>query len=59
MTTSVAATPFYYLEKYRPHCFRDMIGNGDERQLLMYLQEEGWNAPQSRAIINMARKEWN
>ena len=37
----------------------DMIGDADERQLLMYLQEEGWNAPQSRAIINMAKKEWN
>ena len=37
----------------------DMVGDGDERQLLMYLQEEGWNAPQSRAIINMAKKEWN
>jgi len=29
MTTTVTAQPFYYLEKYRPHCFRDMIGNGD------------------------------
>ena len=27
----------------------------NERQLLMYLQEKGWNAPQSRAIINMAK----
>ena len=27
----------------------------DERQLLMYLQEKGWNAPQSRVIINMAK----
>ena len=27
----------------------------NERQLLMYLQEKGWNAPQSRAIINLAK----
>ena len=27
----------------------------NERQLLMYLQEKGWNAPQSRAIINMVK----
>ena len=27
----------------------------DERQLLMLLQEKGWNAPQSRAIINLAK----
>ena len=29
----------------------------NERQLLMYLQEKGWNAPQSRAIINMAKSK--
>ena len=28
----------------------------EERKLLMNLQEQGWNAPQSRAIINMAKK---
>ena len=27
----------------------------NERQILMYLQEKGWNAPQSRAIINLAK----
>ena len=27
----------------------------NERQLLMYLQEKGWNAPQSLAIINMVK----
>ncbi|MEC7228938.1 MAG: integrin alpha [Candidatus Thermoplasmatota archaeon] len=27
----------------------------DERQLLMHLQERGWNAPQSRALINLAK----
>jgi len=37
----------------------DLIGDGDERQLLMYLQDKGWNAPQSRAIINMAKKGRN
>ena len=37
----------------------DLIDDGDERQLLMYLQEKGWNAPQSRAIINMAKKARN
>ena len=37
----------------------DLIDDGDERQLLMYLQEKGWNAPQSRAIINMAKKGRN
>ena len=29
----------------------------NERQLLMYLQEKGWNAPQSRAIINMVKSK--
>lgn len=29
----------------------------NERQLLMYLQEKGWNAPQSRAIIDMAKSK--
>ena len=29
----------------------------NERQLLMYLQEKGWNAPQSRAIINMIKNK--
>jgi hypothetical protein len=37
----------------------DLTGDGEERQLLMNLQESGWNAPQSRAIINMAKKETN
>ena len=37
----------------------DMVDDGDERQLLMYLQEKGWNAPQCRAIINMAKKGSN
>jgi len=35
----------------------DLTGDVEERQLLMNLQEAGWNAPQSRAIINMAKKE--
>ena len=33
------------------------ISSQDERQLLMYLQEKGWNAPQSRAIINLAKTQ--
>lgn len=37
----------------------DLIDDGDERQLLMYLQDKGWNAPQSRAIINMAKRGRN
>ena len=37
----------------------DLIGDEDERQLLMYLQDKGWNAPQSRAIINMAKNGRN
>lgn len=37
----------------------DLTSDGDERQLLMNLQEDGWNAPQSRAIINMAKKARN
>ena len=31
------------------------ISFDNERQLLMYLQGKGWNAPQSRAIINLAK----
>ena len=31
------------------------ITNENERELLMRLQEQGWNAPQSRAIINLAK----
>ena len=31
------------------------VSADNERQLLMYLQENGWNAPQSRAIINLAK----
>lgn len=33
------------------------ISAEDERQLLMKLQEKGWNAPQSRAIINLAKTQ--
>ena len=33
------------------------ISAEDERQLLMKLQEQGWNAPQSRAIINLAKTQ--
>ena len=31
--------------------------NLNERQILMNLQESGWNAPQSRMLINMAKKK--
>ena len=31
--------------------------NLSERQILMNLQENGWNAPQSRMLINMAKKK--
>ena len=31
------------------------VSADNERQLLMYLQERGWNAPQSRALINLAK----
>ena len=33
------------------------VSSDNERQLLMYLQERGWNAPQSRAIINLAKSK--
>ena len=35
--------------------FSSLKEGNSERTILMQLQENGWNAPQSRAIINLGK----